>query len=198
MINLVELNLKICGFYRSPSTTYKIFFDILDDLLEKNENMICLGDANINLLNNDDKIKQHYYDIIETNNYDILNNIQESDFTYRVGNHTSILDHILSDKALRYNDHEIQIEDISFSDHRFIHFKYKLQIEQKKNRTKEIISTNYVSIVEELNSFDYRNYCYEEFGDFFSNIIKKHSNTKKITIKKNNKQEAMDRFRTQN
>lgn len=50
LINLDEINIKICGCYRSPSTLPQIFFDKLDSILEKNEKIIFAGDFNIDLL----------------------------------------------------------------------------------------------------------------------------------------------------
>lgn len=82
LINLNDLNLKIAGFYRSPSTKPEIFFDILENFLDKNDNLICLGDANFNLLKSNDNNTIKYLDILKSNNFNILNNITENDYTY--------------------------------------------------------------------------------------------------------------------
>lgn len=182
LINIYKLNLKICGFYRSPSTPSKIFFEILDNILEKNDNMICLGDANFNLINETDNNTCKYIDIVNTNNYVILNNKEEINFTYREGNHKSIIDHVIANRMISSNKYEIKLEDVPFTDHRFIYFKCDTDCESERKQKKEIIMTDYAGICTELNSFEYPNFSYEEYTKYFSNLVKKYSKTKMIKI----------------
>lgn len=71
MINLTDLNIKIAGFYTSPATKPDQFLDILENTLDKNDNLICLGDTNFDLLKRDDSNVINYIDILKNNNFNI-------------------------------------------------------------------------------------------------------------------------------
>lgn len=141
LINLNDFNMKIAGFYRSPATKPEVFLDILENTLGKNENLLCLGDVNFDILKKDDTNVKHYIDILENNNYSILNKIDEKNHTYHeIKNnkkHTSILDHIFSDNFQNRDDYNFETIDVCFSDHRMLLFECnlgskKIEVQQKK------------------------------------------------------------------
>lgn len=96
LINLSNLNIKIAGFYRSPSTKSGDFLEILESLLDKTDNLICFGDFNYDILKPDDSNVHNYLQIIKNNGFHILNSNVSTDYTYREDKngreHLSILD----------------------------------------------------------------------------------------------------------
>lgn len=49
VINLIDQDLKIGGFYKPPDSNTSSFLRKLDPILETNKNLICCGDFNLNL-----------------------------------------------------------------------------------------------------------------------------------------------------
>lgn len=135
MISLNDLNFKIAGFYRSQATKHEQFFEILENLLDKTNNLICLGDANFNILKKDDQTTNKYLDILENNNYKILNNINTENYIYseekNETHYISILDHIFSDYFDSDKKFNIEIRDVDFTDHRLLFFKCKLKTKKQ-------------------------------------------------------------------
>lgn len=171
MINLNDLNIKITGFYRSPATKSEDFIDILENTLDKTDNIICFGDSNFDLFKKDDTVVKKYIQTLKNNHFNILNNVNDNQYTYsedKKGNeHISILDLIFSDKFHSDNDYEIDIKDVCFSDHRLLLFKCNLLIKNEmQSKQKTII--NFENISNELNSFDCMTYG---FNDFMNNFI---------------------------
>ena len=182
IINLNELDIKICGIYRSPATSPKLFLEKLDNLLEKTENLICLGDFNFNILNDNDINTRNYLDMIQINNFTLLNEINDKNYTYSEnrGEYKSILDHVISDNSLKIGEFKIELKGVSFSDHRLLLFSCKLKIENKVS-PKQFQLTNYEMVANELNSFEYTKYTYHEYLEFLRNVVNKY--TKSITIR---------------
>lgn len=143
LINLSDLNIKVAGFYRSPSTRTDHFFEILENTLDKIDNLICCGDANLDLFKINDLQVQKYINILEINNYKLLNEVDQEQYTYSEDKnghkHTSILDHIFSDKFSNSNEVNIDIREVCFSDHRSLIFDCNLNMGKqitKKQYTK--------------------------------------------------------------
>lgn len=181
LINLNDLNLKVCGFYRSPSTKPEQFFDILENVLDKTDNLICLGDANFNLLKSNEHNTVKYLDILKSNNYSILNNIVEEEFTYsedKLGKlHSSIIDHIFSDSIGLSKKSEINVEDVHFSDHRLLICRCELDANQTII-TKQKTKIDFESICGELSCLDFESNTFDEFMDKFTDIVKTHTKKK--------------------
>lgn len=191
LIQLKDFNLKICGYYRSEKTKLDTFFDVLDKFLEKNENMICFGDANFNLLTPNEANTQKYLNILNSNNFKILNETTMEKYTYNEGSYISIIDHIFSDN-INFNKYKINITDVCFSDHRYLNFEYDFNIpENGGNLT--CLKIDYARLNDELKNFQYDGTEYSDYTKFRNNAIQKY--TKRIMIRegKNNKKQWIDR-----
>lgn len=92
---LMDYEIKICGYYRSPATKVDTFFEHLEKQLETNENLICLGDTNIDLFKTENKETNTFLQILEANNYTILNNKNENEYTYNMNEKKSSIESIL-------------------------------------------------------------------------------------------------------
>lgn len=183
MINLTKLNTKIAGFYRSPSTKSEIFLEILENILDKTDNLICFGDANFDILKNYDFCTQKYLNTIKNNGYNILNYTDPNNYTYREDKndrvHISILDHIFSDKFQSDDNFIFETRDICFSDHRLLLFEYKLLIE-KQTFPKHKTTIDFDKICYELDSFNFTSYNFNEFLYNFTTLVKENTKTKLI------------------
>ena len=176
-----ELNLKIGGIYRSPSSSNNLFLEKLDDILERTENLILFGDFNFNLLNETDSNTVSYLDTIQNNNYAILNEINEESYTYfeNRGEYKSILDHVVSDNSLELGKTKIEINDVSFTDHRLLKFTCNFKIENNiSNNQIQII--DYENIANALNSFDFEKHNYREYLEFLKETVNKFTRIKKF------------------
>lgn len=196
MININDLNVKIAGFYRSPSTNKNEFIEILDNTLDKIDNLICFGDANFDLLNSNDTNVRNYIDTLKNNNFHLMNNVNEDNYTYSENKngsqHISILDHIFTDKFVNSYDTNIEIKDVCFSDHRALIFKCNLAI--KFNETKhQKTFFDYDKINCDLNVFDPNGYNFGDFMEKFSETIKSNSRAKTFNNNNNNKQHWVDK-----
>lgn len=80
MIKLYDINTKIAGIYRSPSTNSDQFVEILDDFLDKNDNLICFGDFNFDLLKSSNIQVQNHLNRLKNNNYLILNGVDANNY----------------------------------------------------------------------------------------------------------------------
>lgn len=104
VIHLTKFKTKIVALYRFPSTKLEQFTEKLEGMLDKKDNLICFGDANYDLYKPNDTNVRSYVQTLNNNNFTILNGLDSKDCTYREDKnghaqaHTSILDHIFSDK----------------------------------------------------------------------------------------------------
>ena len=117
ILNLEELNIKICGIYRPPtsnSSNLREFLDLLDNVLEKNKKMICIGDINIDLLKSD---SMELVNIISSNSFHIVNKIHPDHFTRRGKSSLTIIDHCYTDVQEKIL---VQLGETGFSDHKFL------------------------------------------------------------------------------
>ena len=181
VINSNDLNTKIAAFYRSPSSNSDKFIELLENSLDKLDNIICLGDANFDLLKGNDVQVQNYVETLKTNNFNILNDFDMNSFTYReIKNgktHVSILDHIFTDKFDKSGDFKVEIQEVCFSDHRALLFECDLNSEIT-NSPKKVTFYDFDKINNDLINFDFDSIDFGEFMDFFSNSVKNHSQIK--------------------
>lgn len=82
MLKLSDLNMKVAGYYRSPSTKFDEFIEILENTLDKTDNLTCFGDSNFDLLKQNDSNVQKYINTITNNGYNILNTTDRDNYTY--------------------------------------------------------------------------------------------------------------------
>lgn len=98
--------------------------------------------------------------MLNTNNFRILNKVDQVIYTYSEDknnkNHFSILDHVFADIFSNDDDLEINVRDVSFSDHRALLFRGCLK---KKNHKiiKQRTITNYENIKNDLNNVNFEN-----------------------------------------
>jgi hypothetical protein len=90
------------------------FLDSYDELLENNKNMISAGDFNIDLLKED---SSELSNIVASNCYTILNQINPSSYTRRDKSSSSIIDHFHTDLQKKFY---LQIGESGLSDHNFL------------------------------------------------------------------------------
>ena len=183
IIRLVRFNMKLCGVYRPPTSNrsnLREFLDTFDEVLERNRNMISMGDFNINLLTPD---SQELRDIVSSNNYATLNEIKLDSFTRRDVRSLSIIDHVHSDIA---NVMTMQISESGLSDHRFILLLIKNvgnDLQTKKKPAKKF--TDYLKISQILSS-ESQSINFDDFHSFYeylSNLIQTHTVTKSFVLK---------------
>lgn len=105
--------LKIGVVYRPPHADLTASINFLDNLLENQNGMLCVGDYNINLLS---PASIQYKSMVTSNGYSFLNSLDASSFTYGNSLSGSIIDHGLTD--LTNYEYEVGLHDISFTDHR--------------------------------------------------------------------------------
>lgn len=77
MINIKKLDLNICGYYGAPDTNINSFLSYFDPILEKYNDVIYIGDMNINLLNNNTPSLKSYLNLLKCNNLKLLNTISQ-------------------------------------------------------------------------------------------------------------------------
>lgn len=174
ILHLVDLNIKICGIYRPPTSFYSQrneFLDLLDNFLDKNNNMICVGDINIDLLKpeNVDLIN-----LIHSNNYRVINKIDINFFTRRGKTSRTVIDHCYSDLQ---SEIVLEIEETGFSDHNAL-------VLLVKNINKKLPVSTYTKTYTNYNKIStaMKNQSFENFFDlhnFLINTIK--TETKKVT-----------------
>ena len=117
IVNLEELNIKICGIYRPPTSNFsniREFLDLLDNVLENNKNMICIGDINVDLLKPD---SVELVNVISSNSFHIVNKIDPDSFTRRGKSSLTIIDHCYTDVPEKIL---MQLGETGFSDHKFL------------------------------------------------------------------------------
>lgn len=124
MLNLTKQNLKLGVFYRKPNSDYQNFINFLDEKLFSSNKLILLGDANINLLNSDNKTGK-YTDTVYSNGFNILNKIDKNSATrfdkrYRT---PSIIDHVITD--ISNLNYEIDLSDWPDFDHKIMTLNLK-------------------------------------------------------------------------
>ena len=183
IIRLVRFNMKLCGVYRPPTSNrsnLREFLDTFDEVLERNRNMISMGDFNINLLTPD---SQELRDIVSSNNYATLNEIKLDSFTRRDVRSLSIIDHVHSDIA---NEMTMQISESGLSDHRFILLLIKNvgnDLQTKKKPTKKFTDYSKISqvLLSETQSINFNDF--HSFHDYLSNLIQTHTVTKSFFFK---------------
>lgn len=178
IINLLDYNVKIC-VYRPPSSFYSLesdFLEKLDGILDRNNNLIVIGDVNIDLLKRDsDDLKN----IITCNGFHILNSINSRDYT-RHSKNSSIIDHVYTDIPGNFT---MQLGESGLSDHKFILLVFKVNkaIDSILNYTKKV--TNYAKVAEIIEKKEGNFKTFEEFHSFLKTSITQQTKLLKKTRK---------------
>lgn len=197
LIHLNEYKTKIAGFYRSPSTKLDQFIEVLDSILDKTDNLICFGDANYDLFKPNDTNVHAYVQTLNNNNYTILNGLSNGDYTYSKDKngyaHTSILDHIFSDKFSNSNEIKIDIIDVCFSDHRALLFHCNPGVKTNEPNKKPFTLHDFTKINAGLNELENVPNGFDTFMLKFTDIVKKCTEVKSRKPGKGDKKAWIDR-----
>lgn len=104
VVNLINHNIKIGGFYKPPDSHPIRFVDRLSSVVEKYTDMFNFGDFNFNLFDPNNAVR-HYTETIESNGSVFLNSLDRNMFTRRstTTNSTTCIDHIFTDMAQRFH-----------------------------------------------------------------------------------------------
>lgn len=198
-VSIINLNIKICVVYKQPKVPPNIFIPILDTFMEKYNRCIIVGDFNFNLLKSADPDIIKLTSTIYSNNYNILNKLDQRMSTriaIKNGIVTkSIIDHIYSD--LPQFDYKFSLLDTALSDHRSIFLSVdniNINIDSNNNNSFLHKSINYKkfrsllivnpSLIESsFNSIDNIDNCLSHLKEYLSNC----TTSKKIFIPNINK-----------
>ena len=133
LINIKKIKIKLLIIYRESKTNLQKFYKILDDILQKNSNLILMGDLNLCLLKTE---SQPFKNLIQSNGHGFLNNINKKAFTIKNQFGTRLIDHITTD-LFKFN-YIMNIKEISFSDHLAIKFSFDKTVSTKSITIKKI------------------------------------------------------------
>jgi hypothetical protein len=123
LISLDRNNVKILGFYRYRQSNNQNFLNHLDELTSTHENLIIMGDFNIDLYNLEtDSFISQYHDLILGNGFIFLNDLNEpTRICHRADNSSSstLIDHLISDIPFTRSQYDFYtyIDEI-FGDHK--------------------------------------------------------------------------------
>lgn len=183
---LTRENINIIAIYRPPSTNITLFFESLTQLLIKYPNSIIAGDINLDILKNNNNTVKKYFDIIHSSGFSILNKININSATRTTSDSKTIIDHIITD-LLTYK-FNIAMEDLSFSDHKYLKINFK-KIQQHVRTPNKIIKKNILDY-KLINITDFENKISQcnSFNDLITETKKIiDTNSKTICIKTRNK-----------
>lgn len=134
---------RIATLYRPPDTSIDEFVDHLDEQMDKYKNLTIIGDFNINLLNKTNQTQQ-YLELLELNNYKVINQIEEKYATRETETSQSIIDHVITNyENLNF---EIKLESMHNLDHKLMHV-----IVTKVKMTQVKMTKTYYTIIDKVN-----------------------------------------------
>lgn len=189
-ITSVQPKPKIGIFYRPPKVDISKFFQIINDITGIYNNLILLGDMNLNLLENNDLLGE-YQSIYVTNGYKILNVIDEHHYTRKNHNNKkTILDHFVSNYQLNNIKYHLEYDDYHLSDHKLIKIKTE---NLKKNKAKMIEKTiafidvkKFRDLISKENDSLNNIPTFEELANCIKKAKEKSTKRKKVKIRENN------------
>lgn len=124
-VRLIEPSFSIMVIYKQPEVNNDAFIHTFNSYIENRNNLIIVGDMNLNLLS-DTQAAKSYIDMITSNGFVCLNKINTQSATrsatrsygeiQRASN--TIIDHVLTDRCdCSFN---LSLSDVAFSDHKQI------------------------------------------------------------------------------
>ncbi len=124
ILNFKQQKQKIGAVYRDQSVNACGFLEYFDRMLENWKDCVFVGDFNFNLLATRLSVSR-YKEVIESNNFSILNEITENRYTFAGGNGVSLLDHVITDVYTR--DFNLTVHPSSISDHCYLNLSISTQ-----------------------------------------------------------------------
>lgn len=134
LIKITNPSINVLCIYRAPNANNQQFFNILDHILDSESNMIVCGDLNYNLLSLDPHVQQ-YIDVINSNSFSFMNQIERNAYTFPIMNGPnspgSILDHFITDM---YDKEYFMLNKPSIADHHCLLLAFNtIEILQQEN-----------------------------------------------------------------
>jgi hypothetical protein len=136
-VQVSKFSLNIGAIYKPERTNLNLFLDTYSTQLQKMRRSVIFGDFNVNLLNPDHSTRK-YKNVYKTNNFDIMNKIDQQHNTRETETTKTILDHVCSD--LRDHNFHMAIIESAMSDHKHIYF------EIQSYQPPPLIKTNYKAL----------------------------------------------------
>ena len=187
ILEIESLKVKIGSVYRPPSSNDNVFFDKLDFILEKYQNMLAFGDLNYDLFDVNETNTKKLSSIITTNGFAMLNSLDALMFTRKSlteGCSSKCLDHVFTDLNLKFN-FELAMSDIPSlkSDHRAIWLSVFSMNEKSRNINKyfEFTKTDHEAIKKTKALLNINNNSFEVFVEEFRVTLQ--NNTRTIRVK---------------
>lgn len=119
-VQLIDYKFSIIAFYRPPpANNLQTFYSNLDFLLDSQSRSIVMGDANINLLREEDFTVVQYRSILEMNSYHLLNKLSPEYATRVTETGRSIIDHAFSNIPELQNA-SLSLGETHISDHQYL------------------------------------------------------------------------------
>lgn len=138
ILKLLDFKINIGALYRAPDSRINDFLDYFSNLLNKYKNIIYLDDFNINVLNERTKDSENFNNLIQSEAFILLNKISVDMATRVTQTSASIIDLAITDLIkLSYN---LFIDNIDFSDHRFIFLNFNTPLQNNLFAHKESIT----------------------------------------------------------
>ena len=138
LLKFLDFDMHICAVYRPPTSIFSVendFLELMDEILSYN-NLVILGDFNIDLLQNN-TFSNMYRNLLSANNFITFNQIATEFSTRSDGNSSSILDHVHTNlnSSDNYNFKFLLFSN-SISDHKSLILLIKqIKISQTKHST---------------------------------------------------------------
>ena len=192
IIKLIKLNMNICAIYRPPinsNKAYEDYFKKLEHVINRFDKIILVGDININLLTaKNDSVRLEYVNILNSNNYSILNSINRDMATRITEKTNTIIDHAVTnieDVHMKFT-----LGENTVGDHKFIILEIKkLSLMPTKGLLKfaayKTIDSKKISTY--LNTLNIESTDFDQFHKDFCHKVAELTKTK--TIKENTKKE---------
>lgn len=133
-IELDKCKIKIGVFYKSPSLSNDDFIQFIGDKLNRYENFILVGDANIDI-HRKDNIEKRYTDMILEEGYEIINGYNPTRVTDSTA---SLIDHVITDLNYKYV-FKCEVLFNGISDHYSIHTTVDIKKNNEKQNEKIIL-----------------------------------------------------------
>lgn len=142
IVKIPALRSSIAVLYKKPTVSNSKFFAVLTQILSKTNNIILIGDTNINIQKHGTNITE-YLSLVESLGCQLLNCIDKK-FATRINKHinarqttSSTIDHIITNCSnFKFN---LCVNDSHLSDHQEIFLSFK----DTSNRTVNFSETNY-------------------------------------------------------
>jgi hypothetical protein len=191
-----ELNIRIIGVYRKPSSNVNNFLDKLDNILESFNHSYIIGDTNINVLNSNNATVRDFIRIIDSNGFQLLNSKSRDMATRISGNSASCIDHVLTDECHYHNSIQFQffVDDVHLYDHRAIYLSIKIEnrpVHSNVSPNSSFKITQHQKMIDDKILSNLNSTNLEKFIQDFTTHLNNYSKT--VTFKNNFKKPFMNK-----